>query len=462
MQTKVSRSKLLIIEDDHEVREQMKWAFEGDYEVLEAEDRSTGLSLFRLSRPSLVTLDLGLPPHQDCATEGLQTLEEILAIDPMVKVVVVTGDSDRAHALKAVQVGAYDYVQKPVQVDVLKVILARACYLAHLERENRTLSDQVDENRFEEIVGSSPAMNKIFDTITRVGDSDIPVLILGESGTGKELVARALHNQKSDRKGPFVPINCSAIPETLLETELFGHEKGSFTGAHAQRKGKVELADGGTLFLDEIGELPQSLQAKLLRYLQEHEFERVGGRERIKVNTRVVAATNLDIEKAIVAGRFREDLYYRLCGVCVKLPPLRERACDIAILAASFMKRYAAAGKTKISGFTKPALKAMEAHRWTGNVRELENRVRRAVVFAEGRLITPEDLDLAMIPDQNIGHTLKAAREMVERSMVESALTRHQGNVSRVAQEMGITRPTLYEMMAKLNIDRVPRDKGAA
>jgi two-component system NtrC family response regulator len=446
------RTKLLIVEDDPDIREQMKWALEPPYEILQAGDRTEALARFRAEAPPLVVLDLGLPPDVDQTTEGLQALEEILAADATAKVVIVTGDSNRTHALRAIQIGAYDYIQKPVEIEILKLILGRAAYLAQLEEDNRALAERPPLRSYENMVGSSPQMQKVFETIRRVGQSDIPVLILGESGTGKELVARALHKQGHEESAPFVAINCSAIPEALLESELFGHEKGAFTGAHEQRKGKIELADGGTLFLDEIGELPAVLQAKLLRVLQEHEIERIGGRTSIKVQTRVVSATNVDIEKAVAAGRFREDLYYRLCGITIKLPALRDRAGDIEILAATILRRCVAASNKKVTGFTKSALRAMELHQWPGNIRELENRIRRAVVMAQGRLVTPEDLELIATAGRYHGLTLKAAREALERDMLEAALARHNGNISRVAQELSLSRPTLYAMMAKLNL----------
>lgn len=451
-----TRPRLLIVEDDPDIRDQMKWALGTEYDIAEADDRATAIELCQNLQPTIVSLDLGLPPDVDDVIQGLQTLEEILTLEPLTKVIVVTGDSERAHALKAIRMGAYDYVHKPVELDTLRIILGRAAYLVHLERENRALSQQMAQEPYEDMLGTSSAMQKVFETIRRVGASDIPVLILGESGTGKELVARALHRQKHESTSPFVAINCSAIPETLLETELFGHEKGAFTGAHIQRKGRVEASAGGTLFLDEIGEIPQALQAKLLRFLQEHEIERVGGRDSVKVETRVIAATNVDLEKATEAGRFREDLYYRLRGVCIKLPPLRDRGRDIEVLAMALLNRYAVGAKKRVVGFTKQALRAMEAHRWPGNIRELENRLRRAVVMAEGRMITPDDLEL----DSSVryhGVTLKTAREALEREIIGAAITRHEGNMTRVAQELGITRPTLYDLMAKLKIGGLPK-----
>src|SRR6476659_2936668 len=333
------RPSVLIVDDDAEIREQLKWALAKEYSVVEAEDRSTAVSQATAEHPALVTLDLGLPGDVDGATEGLAALEEILALNRLTKIVVMTGNSDRTNAVKAVQLGAYDYVHKPVQLDVLKVILQRATYLLELDRENQALQQEQKHEGFGDMLGVSPPMQRIFTIVRRSAASDVSVLITGESGTGKGMVARAIHRYSSRQAGPFVAINCGAIPENLLESELFGHEKGSFTGAHMQRKGRIEAAAGGTLFLDEIGELPTLLQVKLLRFLQEQRIERVGGREEIAVDTRVLAATNIDLRKAIAEGGFREDLYYRLAVVIISLPALREREEDIRLLAEDILKR---------------------------------------------------------------------------------------------------------------------------
>lgn len=454
------RPRLLIVDDDAEIREQMKWALLGEYEVAEAGDREAAVALARRESPDLVTLDLGLPPHQDGVVEGLHALEEILAVQPLAKIVVITGNSEHAHALQAVRSGAYDFMQKPVQLDTLKVVLARAAYLVGLERQNRILAAETAATEIPEIIGTSPAMQKVLDTIRRVANAEIPVLILGESGTGKELVARAIHRQSSRRTGPFVAINCGAIPETLLESELFGHEKGSFTGAHAQRKGRIETAQSGTLFLDEIGELSPALQVKLLRFLQGRCLERVGGRESIEVDARVVAATNVDIQRAIKDNRFREDLYYRLCGVTISIPSLREREGDVVLLAEAFLLRFAAETRKAVTGFAKTALKSLERYHWPGNVRELENRIKRAVIMAEGKLITSDDLDLTSTGSVEFGKGLKEAREDVERDMIRQALARHKGNMSKVAEELKVTRPTLYDLIDKLGLrERVEKDQ---
>lgn len=449
------RSVLLLVDDDTEIREQMKWALAHKYEIIQAGDRPSAVALAQREHPRLVTLDLGLPPHQDDATEGLLALEEMLMVDPLTKVIVITGNSDHAHALKAVQMGAYDYIQKPVQLEVLKVILERAMYLSSLEQENRVLLESAGRTTTSEIVGASAPMQKLCSTIRQIAGSDFPVLILGESGTGKELVARVIHQQGERKEGPFVAIDCGAIPDTLLESELFGHEKGSFTGAHMQRKGRIESAQGGTLFLDEIGELSTVLQVKLLRFLQEHQIERVGGREKLSVNVRVVAATNSDLEMAMKAGTFREDLFYRLCVLPITLPPLRQRNGDVQVLAQVFLHRYAPQAQRNITGFTKEALRTFEHYRWPGNVRELENRIKRAVTMAQGCLLTCEDLDLLPCDGAKAGKSLKEAREMLERDMIQSALIRHKGNMTKTAEELGITRPTLYDLMSKLTISAI-------
>ena len=348
--------------------------------------------------------------------------------------------------------GAYDYIQKPVQLEVLKVILERATFLFSLARESRVLLEGIARTTTGEIVGVSAAIQKLRNTIRQIAGSDISVLILGENGTGKELLARAVHQQSERKEGPFVAIDCGAIPDTLLESELFGHEKGAFTGAHVQRKGRIESAQGGTLFLDEIGELSPALQVKLLRFLQEHQIERVGGREKLPVNVRVVAATNSNLETARKTGAFREDLYYRLCVLTLTLPPLRERDGDVQVLAQVFLHRYATQARRNITGFTEQALRMLESYSWPGNVRELENRIKRAVVMAQGCLLTSEDLDLQYCDVAKAGKSLKGARETLERDMIQRALIRNKENVTKAAEELGITRPTLYDLMSKLTM----------
>lgn len=449
------RPVLLLVEDDAEIREQMKWGLASGYTVLEAQDRPTAMVRLKEEHPSLVTLDLGLPPHPDDPTEGLATLDEVLAIEPLTKVIVITGHGEDTIARDAIRRGAYDYLQKPPDINELGIILQRADYVAKLERENRSLQAELERESFHGMLGGSPPMQDVFKTIRRVSGADAAVLIIGESGTGKELVARAIHQESRRREGPFIPINCGAIPETLLESELFGHEKGAFTGAYARRKGRIEAAHGGTLFLDEIGELPLLLQVKLLRFLQDQCVQRVGGHDNLIVDTRVVAATNVDLEKAIADGRFREDLYYRLNVVMIALPPLRERGEDVHLLANELLQRYVVKHGKKIRGFSRQAAMALAAHTWPGNVRELENRINRAVIMTEGLKLTPEDLQLEESSSLAAGsgpRTLKEARAVVEKDIIQQTLAKHHGNISRSAIELGVSRPTLHELIAKYGL----------
>ena len=446
--------RLLIVEDDENIRTQMKWALAQDYQVFFAGDRSEALALWHREQPDLVTLDLGLPPHPGQVTEGMAALAEMVESDPLLKIIIITGQAEKEHALQAVSHGAYDFVSKPLAVEELKVILRRALQISQLERENKAQQQASSAAAFEDMLGTSPQMQAVFSTIAKVATSSVPVLILGESGTGKELAARAIHQKSARKDGPFIPINCGAISENLLESELFGHEKGSFTGAHTQRQGRVELAQGGTLFLDEIGDIPLALQVKLLRFLQEYRIERVGGRQEISIDTRVIAATNRDLSKAIQDGQFREDLYYRIGVVVLNLPRLQERNGDIKLLAHALLEKYATENKKKMTGFTKEALRSLETHDWPGNVRELENRLKRAVVMAEGNKITAANLELATDQPKYAGQGLKAAREAVEREMVQHAIIRNSSNLSQTAAELGISRPTLYELMGKLGIER--------
>jgi two-component system, NtrC family, response regulator len=450
----MDRSKLLIVDDDEDIRVSMKWALSVDYQVWLAEDRDGAMELFTRERPAVVTLDLGLPPHPHGAEEGFKLLAEMLERDPLVKVVVITGQDDKRNAIKAIGEGAYDFFCKPIQVDELKVVLNRVFRVSQLERQHLALQANLSSETFDGLLGTSPQMQEVFATVQKIAGTDVAVLIVGESGTGKELVARAIHGRSARREGPFVAINCAAIPENLLESELFGHEKGAFTGAHTKRKGRIELADAGTLFLDEIGDLSLGLQVKLLRFLQEHHIDRVGGRAEITVDTRVIAATNADLQRAMSENRFREDLYYRLGVVTIAIPPLREREGDVLFLAQAFMRKYAADNKRKITGFTQTALRALEAHGWPGNVRELENRINRAVIMAHGPKLNVEDLQLASPDSTYEGLGLKEARENLERDLIQQALAKNKGNLSRAAVELGISRPTLYELMDKLNIAR--------
>jgi two-component system NtrC family response regulator len=453
----MTKPPLLIVDDDEELRTQMKWALGDEYDVVLAGDRAEALGKLREARPPVVTLDLGLPPQAAGVEEGFATLRAIHEAEPGTKVVVITGRDEHEHALVAVAQGAYDYFQKPVQVDELKVVLRRALKLHDLERENRELQRRLGSQGLEDLIGTSEAMQQVFSAVRKLAATEAAVLVTGESGTGKELVARAIHRLGTRAEEAFVAINCGAIPENLLESELFGHEKGSFTGAHAQRKGRIELAHGGTLFLDEIGELPLALQVKMLRFLQEHKLQRVGGRQDITVDVRVIAATNADLKAAMKDGRFRDDLYYRVAVVGLVLPPLRERGEDVFLLARAFLEREAAQVRRKIGGLSPEALQAIEVYRWPGNVREMENRVRRAVVMAEGALVTPADLELeGTSPDGAPGRGLKELRETLERDAVRKALARNRGNVSQAAADLGVSRPTLYGLMERLGLEREP------
>jgi two-component system NtrC family response regulator len=450
-----NRPVLLLVDDDPEIRDQMKWALAADYQLIEASDRATALAHVRQALPRLVLLDLGLPPDPDGASEGLAILRETLQLNPMAKVIVVTGNSDRAKAVAAIESGAYDFIEKPVQLEVLKIVLQRAAYLSNLEQESSSLLERAGQHEFEGILGSSAGIQDVLRMIRRVGPSDVPVLITGESGTGKELVARAIHRQSARKGEPFVAINCGAIPETLLESELFGYEKGAFTGATQQRKGRIESAQGGTLFLDEIGDVPLALQVKLLRFLQDHTIQRLGAKETIAVDARILAATNVDLKKAISEGRFREDLYYRLCVVTIAVPLLSERGSDITLLARTFLTKFAEEQKKPLKGFTPQAVEALTAHNWPGNVRELENRIKRAVVMAEGKYVTPANLELKdPSSTEEEASTLRASRDSREKGLVRLAMEKAEGNVSRAAAELGISRPTLYQLLARYGLKK--------
>jgi two-component system NtrC family response regulator len=446
--------KLLIVDDEEDIRTQMKWALAQDYQVFLAGDRRNAMEVVEKEQPPVVTLDLGLPPRPAQVEEGFAALSEMLSADSLIKVIIITGRGEKEHALKAVGEGAYDFLYKPVEIDELKVVLKRAFYIASLEREHHLLQKQIGEEGFQGMLGASPPMQEVFSTVRKVATTDAPVLIVGESGTGKELVAQAIHRLSPRKEGPFVVINCGAIPETLLESELFGHEKGAFTGAHIQRKGRIEAARGGTLFLDEIGELSLGLQVKLLRYLQEQVIERIGGREQIRVDARVITATNRDLKEAMKNNTFREDLYFRLAVVSIYMPLLRDREGDVSMLSKAFLNRYAEEAKRKITGFTNQAMRAIENYSWPGNVRELENRVKRAVIMAEGNKISPDDLELGTPNVRDEYLNLKEAKEALEKEMIVKALTKTKDNVTRAAEALGISRPTLYEMMEKLGIER--------
>jgi two-component system, NtrC family, response regulator len=445
--------KVLIVDDDEAIRTQMKWALSQDYEVYFAEDGMGAREAFKANSPAVTLLDLGLPPHPNQCEEGLAALSELLAIDSTAKVIVISGQSEKRNAIQAVGAGAYDFLCKPVEMEELKLLLRRCIHVVDLEKEYRELEQSRHSEMFEDMLGTSPQMQAVFTFIRKVAGTNVPVLLLGESGTGKEMAAAAIHRRSARRDGPFVAINCNAIPENLLESELFGHEKGAFTGAHIQRKGLFETASGGTLFLDEIGELPPAIQVKLLRFLQEQRLQRVGGRQEIQVDTRLVAATNADLKQMIDNGKFREDLYFRLAVVTIRLLPLRERGEDIVFLAREFLQRYAAAeGRSKLV-FAPDTLRALAHYSWPGNVRELQNRVKRAVIMASGSRVSAKDLELQQ--SQNMpssATTLREAREQVEREMVQQALKKNSGRITAAAADLGISRPTLYELIEKLGI----------
>ncbi len=448
----MTKPKLLIVDDEDVIRNQMQWALNDEYDVFLAEDRATALAQMQRERPSLVALDLGLPPAPRGAEEGLKTLGEILAVDRQTKVIVITGNQDNANALKAVEQGAFDFFAKPADLQEVRVVLKRAALLSNLERENAALRRQITQQGFEEIVGASAPMQRVFAAIRKVANTDASVLVVGESGTGKELVAKAIHRAGNRAQNPFVTINCGAIPETLLESELFGHEKGSFTSADARRKGKFEYADSGTLFLDEIGELPSSLQGKLLRFLQEHRIERVGGRETIPLDVRVIAATNRDLKRETAEKRFREDLFYRLGVVTIPLPPLRERDDDAVLLANAFLHQFAWQYQKEFKGLSGEALKAIRNSPWPGNVRELEHRMKRAIIMAEGKVITTHDLELAAPTGESPALSLREVREEAERKHIRTVLQRCNGKISQAALELGISRPTLHELIKRYQL----------
>ncbi|AMY12955.1 Transcriptional regulatory protein ZraR [Luteitalea pratensis] len=450
----MTKPRVLVVDDDEDIRVQMKWALAADYEVSMAGDRMSAVAAYTTERPLVTLLDLGLPPSPNDPTEGLATLSGLLVLDRQAKVVIVSGQGEKANALSAVGAGAWDFLSKPVDTDELGRVLARGVYVAQLEREYRAVQEETRAEAFEEMIGSSAAMHTVFAFVRKVANTSAPVLILGENGTGKEMVARALHRRSRQRDAPFVAINCGAIPEALLESELFGHEKGAFTGAHALRKGLIETAAGGTLFLDEIGELSAQLQVKLLRFLQEKNFQRVGGRQEIQSDARVVAATNVNLQESVASGKFREDLYFRLAVLVVRLPAMRERGDDVTLVAKEFLRRYGAQHLRTGLTFAPDALRAMNQHAWSGNVRELQNRVQRAVIMSEGKRVTARDLELVDGSDALSLPTLREAREQVERELVQESLRRHGGKITPAAQELGISRPTFYELLDKLGIAR--------
>ncbi len=449
--------RLLIIEDDEGIKTQLKWGLSKDYRVTMAGDHQEALKIFQQEMPKVVVLDLGLPPLENETTEGMKCLKEILASSPKTKIIIVSGNDERENALLAIGHGAYDFYQKPVDLDVLKVILQRAFHLISLEQEYDELKLQLSkQNMFEGMVGSCPAMQNVFSSIKKIASTDATILINGESGTGKELVARAIHRRSLRGNGPFVPINCGAIPETLIESELFGYEKGAFTDARSQKVGLVEKASGGTLFLDEISELPLHLQVKLLRFLQERTIQRVGGPDEIDVDLRIIAATNIDLEKAVKDGSFRKDLFFRISVINITLPQLKERGDDIVILARSFLTRYSLENGRKLRGFSPDSIATLKSYHWPGNIRELENKIQRAVIMADGPVIGPQDLSLSNgdygIIDTDALETLKEVRTRAELYAIQKALAFHNGNISKAAEALGVSRPTLHDLIKKYSL----------
>ena len=453
--------KLLIVEDDPGLLNQLKWCFEG-YDVYTAENREDAITELRRHEPAVILQDLGLPPKPEGVEEGFATLAETLKLAPYTKVIVVTGNGDQENALTAVAGGAYDFYEKPVDTDTLKLLVDRAFNISELEAENRRLQSQVNESPLDGIVAASEGMLAVCRMIEKVAPTDVTTLLLGESGTGKELLSRALHNLSPRKDQNFVAINCAAIPENLLESELFGHEKGSFTGAHKQSIGKVEMASGGTLFLDEIGDMPISLQAKMLRFLQERVIERVGGRQEIPVDVRVICATNQNPEGLIKQGLFREDLYYRVSEITINIPPYRDREEGRLILARTLLQKYRKQQKRAINGFSDDAVAAIEAYSWPGNVRELENKIKGAVIMADGKMVTAADLGVLAGEGEAESLNLREVRQQAESKAIRVALTKSFGNISKAAELLGITRPTLYDLLSKYGMSAEGYSKKAA
>jgi two-component system NtrC family response regulator len=451
----VSKNKqyLLVVEDDKGLQRQLRWAFE-NFEVVISGDREDAIAQLRRVQPGVVLLDLGLPPDPGGVTEGLATLQEILSLTPETKVIVVTGDNDRTNAVKAIGLGAYDFYQKPVDPEILGLIVDRAYKVHELEKENRRLKVNGKKAPLSGIIATSPQMFEVCRTVEKVAPTEITTLLLGASGTGKERFAQAIHELSNRSNHQMIAINCAAIPENLLESELFGYEKGAFTGAIKTTPGKIEYADGGTLFLDEIGDLPMELQAKLLRFLQERVVERVGGRREIPVDVRIVCATHQDLTRLIEEGRFREDLYYRVSEITINIPPLKDREGDALVLAKAFLEQFTRELNSRVKGFDPEALRAIESYEWPGNVRELESRIKRATIMADSVYITPDDLQLQVDAAETLPLNMKQVREDAERKAILRALNHCGENISEAAVTLGITRPTLYNLIEKLGIKR--------
>ncbi|KGJ95970.1 PEP-CTERM-box response regulator transcription factor [Thalassotalea sp. ND16A] len=451
--------KLLIVDDDKGIQKQLKWSL-SNFKCVFADNREQAISALRMHEANVVLLDLGLPPDPANASEGLKALEQILSLSPFTKVIVITGNDDHQVALAAIAKGAYDFYQKPLDADVINIIVKRAFNIALIERENREIRELagVDSG----IIGASDAMDKLRTLIKRIAPTEITTLLLGESGTGKEVVANAIHQQSNRTKKPFIAINCASIPETLLESELFGFEKGAYTGAHKTTKGKIEMAQGGTLFLDEIGDMPFNLQAKLLRFLQERVIERIGGRQEISVDVRVVCATNQNLLEMVEQKAFREDLYYRICEMILPILPLRDREYDMVILAQYFLLQYGKDYNVSVKGFSDSAVSALKAYKWPGNIRELQNKVKSAVIMASGSLIDDVDLGLVWAQSQqaeNLDFNLRVIRENAETRAIEKAYAIAEGNMSKTAELLGITRPTLYNLVDKHGLQSIHAEK---
>ncbi|MCG7495505.1 PEP-CTERM-box response regulator transcription factor [Vibrio sp. Of7-15] len=443
---------LLVVEDDIGIQKQLKWTL-SDYDVILAGDQESAINALRRHEPSVITLDLGLPPDEANASEGLATLKRIIELAPSTKVIVITGNDDKENALEAISMGAHDFYQKPIDDDTLSIIISRAFFVANIEKENEILrSASLDNNGF---IGNSPQIQQVCRMVDRIAPTEVTTLLLGESGTGKEVLARAIHDKSPRKDKPFIAINCASIPENLLESELFGFEKGAFTGAHKTTMGKIECADGGTLFLDEIGDMPYPLQAKILRFLQEKVVERVGGRQEIRIDVKIVCATHQNLQGMVLEKAFREDLFYRISEITINIPPLRERGEDILLLARAFLHSFNHQLKRSISGFNEEAVQALRSHVWPGNIRELQNKVKSAVIMADGKHITP--MDLALFPNAEATTTplnLRQVREEAEKEAIQNALTVSDGNMSNTANLLGITRPTLYALMDKYSLEK--------
>jgi len=466
--------KILVVDDNEVICSQIKWGLADEYTVFSAGSVDAALQIFDEQHPRVVVLDLGLPPHENTSVEGFRCLSEIINRRPQTKVIMLTGNDDRANALTSIRLGAYDFYPKPPSLVELKIIISRAIHLANIEEQNRLLQRSIETTALDSwgMIGQCTDMQKVFNNIKKVAPTNVPVFISGESGTGKELVARALHDASSRKDGSFIAINCGAIPENLLEAELFGHEKGAFTGAHSTVQGKFQQAHNGTLFLDEIGELPVNLQVKLLRFLQEGVLQRVGGRENIRVDTRPVCATNVDIASAIKDGKFREDLFYRVGVVVIDLPPLRNRGDDILLLANYYLRLFSEEHNISVQRFSSSAISFFKTYQWPGNVRELRNRVQRAVIMCESKQIEASDLgvmeEACQVDEQETanlqveprvvsfaGKTLRDAKDAVEYELLSAELERSNGNIMRTADVLGVSRPTLYGLLKKHNLLKV-------